>query len=183
MDLLNLNSTEKKKLEAPSQVVGQKRIRMLRNTPFLVRDSVRTAIEVFDSLLNTYKIMIESGVEVQKKLQAHPNTRKMGILWRLRSASLKDTPKSLTKGNKRVAPFSPRNGVPRNERGVHLPVTQRPPGVNPPKKREASSWWRKKIKQRGIRRVKREKSKKCAGGTRRVEEEYQVPGSAVRSKA
>ena len=74
---------------------------MLWNISSLVKDSVGKAAEVFDSLVNMHKILIESEVEVQKKMEAHPITREMGILRRPRSTSLEDIPKPLTKVKKK----------------------------------------------------------------------------------
>ena len=49
-------------------------------------------------MLNTHKCLLESGVEIQKRLESHPASKRMDIFWRTRSASLGDTPKKLTKG-------------------------------------------------------------------------------------
>ena len=77
---------------------------MLRNNPNFVKDSVNEATEVLSNMLNNHKCLLEGGVEIQKKLESHPASKKMGIFGRLRSAFLGDTPKKLTKGEKRVAP-------------------------------------------------------------------------------
>ena len=58
-------------------------------------------------MLNTHKCLLESGVEIQKRLESHPASKKMGIFRRVRSASLGDTPKKPTKGEKGVAPSPP----------------------------------------------------------------------------
>ena len=65
---------------------------MLRNNPGHVKDSVNEATEALRGMLNTYKSLLESGVEIQKKLESHPASKKMGIFRRPRSASLGDTP-------------------------------------------------------------------------------------------
>ena len=67
---------------------------MLRNNPGFVKDSENEATEVLSGMLNTHKCLLESGVEIQKKLESHPASKKMGIFRRLCSASLGDTPKS-----------------------------------------------------------------------------------------
>ena len=41
---------------------------MLRNNPGHVKDSVNEASEVLSGMLNTHKCLLESGVEIQKKL-------------------------------------------------------------------------------------------------------------------
>ena len=76
---------------------------MLRNNPGHVKDSVKKATEVWSVMLNTHKWLLESGVEIQKKLESRAALKKMGIFLRPRSASLGDTPKKLTKWEKRVA--------------------------------------------------------------------------------
>ena len=75
---------------------------MLRNNPGHVKDSVNEATEVLSGMLKTHKCLLESGMEIQKKLESHHTSKKMGIFRKLRSASLGDTPKKLTKGEKRV---------------------------------------------------------------------------------
>ena len=80
---------------------------MLRNNPGFVKDSVNKATEVLSGTLNTHKCLLESGVEMQKRLESHPASKRMAIFRRLRSASLGDTLQNLTKGEKRVCAFSP----------------------------------------------------------------------------
>ena len=41
---------------------------MLRNNPGFVKDSVNEAAEVLSGMLNTHKCILESGVEIQKRL-------------------------------------------------------------------------------------------------------------------
>ena len=94
---------------------------MLKNNPGHVKDSVNEASEALSGMLNTYKCFLESRVEIQKKLEFNPASKKMGIFRRLRSASLGDTPKKLTKGEKKGCSFSPaRIGFPRKERAILL---------------------------------------------------------------
>ena len=69
---------------------------MLRNNPGFVKDSVNEATEVLSGMLNTHKCLQESGMEIQKKLESHPASKRMGIFRRPRSASLGDTPKKPT---------------------------------------------------------------------------------------
>ena len=92
---------------------------MLRNNPGHVKDSVNEVSEVLSGMFNTHKCLLESGVEIQKKLESHPASKKMGIVRRLRSASLGDTPKNLTKGERRVAP--PQDGLPKEGKGGSSP--------------------------------------------------------------
>ena len=70
-----------------------------------VKDSINESREVLSGMLNTHKYLLESGVEIQKRLESHPASKQMGIFRRPRSASLGDTPKKLTKGKKRKESF------------------------------------------------------------------------------
>ena len=45
---------------------------MLRNNPGHVKDSVCEATEVLSEMLNTHNCLLESGVEIQKRLESHP---------------------------------------------------------------------------------------------------------------
>ena len=94
---------------------------MLKNNPGHVKESVKEASEVLSGMLNTHKCLLDSGMEIQKKLESYPASKKMGIFRRLRSASLGDTPKKLTKGEKRVAPSPPEDRLPKKGKGGILP--------------------------------------------------------------
>ena len=73
---------------------------MLRNNPGHVKESINKVSEVLSEMLNTHKCLLESEVEIQKRLESHPASKNMRIFRRLRSASLEDTPKELTRGEK-----------------------------------------------------------------------------------
>ena len=73
-------------------------------------------------MLNTHKCLLVSGVKFQKKLESHPASKRMGIIRRPRSASLGDTPKKLTKAEKRVAPFFPENRLAKKGKGGTSPT-------------------------------------------------------------
>ena len=45
---------------------------MLRNNPRHVTDSVNEATKVLSGMLNTHKCLLESGVEIQNRLESHP---------------------------------------------------------------------------------------------------------------
>ena len=68
-------------------------------------------------MLNRHKCLLESGVEIQKKLESRPVSKKMGIFRRLRFASPGDSPKKLTKGEKRVAPSPTEDQLPKKGKG------------------------------------------------------------------
>ena len=80
---------------------------------FRDRLSVNEAAEVLGGMLNTHRCFLESGVEIQKRLKSHPVNRKMGIFWRPHSASLRETPKSHVKGEKRAAISLPQEKLPK----------------------------------------------------------------------
>ena len=77
---------------------------------------------MLSGMLNTQKCLLESGVEIQKKLESHPASKKMGILRRSRSPPLGDTPKKLTKGEERVALSSPKDRLPKKGKGGTSPT-------------------------------------------------------------
>ena len=51
---------------------------MLRNNSGHVKDSVSEATEVLSGMFNTHKFLLESGVEIQKRLESQPTSKKMG---------------------------------------------------------------------------------------------------------
>ena len=130
LQLLKEQSAKMEKLARALSVIQQG---MLRNNPGHVKDSVHEASEVLSGMLNTHKCLLERGVEIQKKLESHAASKKMGIFRRLRSASLGDTTKKLTKGEKRVAPYPPRIDSRRKGRAAHCHPTLRHQWPDPTK--------------------------------------------------
>ena len=63
-----------------------------QNNPTTSKTSVGEAAEVLDRLSSTHKYLLQNGVGIQKRLESHPASRKMGISQRPTSASLGDTP-------------------------------------------------------------------------------------------
>ena len=122
---------------------------MLRNNPGHVKDSVNEASEVLSRMLNTHKCLLESGVEIQKKLESHPASKKMGIFRRLRSASLGDTPKKLTKGEKRIASSPPEDRLPKKGKGGISPSYAAATRGQTPKKKEREEEEKMKREERG----------------------------------
>ena len=105
LKLLKEQSMKMKKLARAFSVIQQG---VLRNNPGHVKDSVSEATEVLSGMFNTHKCLLERWVKIQKRLESHPSSKKMGIFRRLRSTSLADTPKKLKKGGgKKVAPSPP----------------------------------------------------------------------------
>ena len=105
--ILQLLKEQSEKMEKLGTALKYIQEGMLKNNPQPVKMSVGEAAEVLDSLVNTHKHLIESGVEFQKELETHPISRRMGLLRRPRSASLGDTPISLKKAEKRVTHSPP----------------------------------------------------------------------------
>ena len=66
--LLREQSEKMEKLARALSVIQQG---MLRNNPGHVKDSVNEASEVLSGMLNAHKCLLESGVEIQKKLESH----------------------------------------------------------------------------------------------------------------
>ena len=77
---------------------------MRQNTPTTVKKNVGGAAEVLGSLLNTQECLMKSGLEIQKRLESHPATKKIRIFQRPRSATLGDTPKSHAKRDQESGP-------------------------------------------------------------------------------
>ena len=148
-DILQLLREQSEKMEKLARALSVIQQGMLRNNPGHVKDSVNEASEVLNGMLNTHKTLLESGVEIQKKLESHPASKKMVIFRRLRSASLGDTPEKLTKGEKRVAPSSPEDRLPKKGKGgispSHAAATR---GQTPKKDGEWQLVERRKRKKR-----------------------------------
>ena len=62
-----------KKLAKALSVIQQG---MLRNNPSQVKDSLNVATEVLSGMLNSHKCLLESEVEVQKRLEYLGDTTK-----------------------------------------------------------------------------------------------------------
>ena len=116
-DVIQLLKEQSEKMEKLARALGVIQQGMLRNNPGHVKDSVSEATELLSGMLKTHKCLLESGVEIQRRLESHPASKKMGIFRRLHSASLGDTPKKPTKGEKRVAPSPPEVRLPKKGEG------------------------------------------------------------------
>ena len=68
-DVLQLLKEQKGKIERLARALSVIRQGMLRNNPGFVKDSVNEATEVLSGMLNIHKCLLESGVEIQKKLE------------------------------------------------------------------------------------------------------------------
>ena len=90
-DVLQLLKEQSKKMERLASALSVIQQGMLRNNRGFVKDSVNEATEVLSGMPNTHKCLLESGMEIQKKLESHPASKRMGIFRRPRSASLGDT--------------------------------------------------------------------------------------------
>ena len=81
---------------------------MLRNNPGHVKDSINEASRN------------RGGNPVEAEIP--PRLEKMGIFWKPRCASLEDTPKKLTKGEKRVALSPHEDRIPKKGKSSTSPT-------------------------------------------------------------
>ena len=94
-DVLQFLREQSKKMEKLPRALSVIQQGMLINNPGHVNDSVNEASEVLSGMLNIHKCLLESGVEIQKRLESYYASKKVSIFRRPRSASLGDTPKSM----------------------------------------------------------------------------------------
>ena len=87
-DVLKLLKEPNEKMKRLARALTVIQQGMLRNNPGFVKDSVNEATEVLRGMLNTHKCLLESGMEIQKRLESHPASKRTGIFRRPRSASL-----------------------------------------------------------------------------------------------
>ena len=134
-DVLQLLKEQSVKMEKLARALSVIQQGMLRNNPGHVKDSVSEATEVLSEMLNTHKCLLESRVEIQKRLESHPASKRMGTFRRPRSTSLGDTPKKLTEGEKRDGPSPAEERIPKKGKGsAHRPPMPRPPEARPQKR-------------------------------------------------
>ena len=77
-DVLQLLKDRNEKMEKLARALSVIQNGMLRNNPGIVKDSVNEAAEVLGGMLNTHRCLLESGVELQKRLETHPAPIKDG---------------------------------------------------------------------------------------------------------
>ena len=70
-DVHQLLKEQNEKIERLARALSIIQQGMLRNNPGFVKDSVNDATEVLSGMLNTHKCLLESGVEIQKRLESH----------------------------------------------------------------------------------------------------------------
>ena len=75
-DILLLLKEHSKKMERLGMALKVIQDRVRQNTPTTVKASVGEAAEVLGSLFNTHECLMKSGVEIQKRLETHPATKK-----------------------------------------------------------------------------------------------------------
>ena len=103
-DILQLLKEKSEKMERLGLALKVIQNGMRQNTQTTIKTGIGGAAEVLESLLNTHKCLLKSGVKIQKRLESHPASKKMGISRRHRSASLGNTPKMQSEGEEREAP-------------------------------------------------------------------------------
>ena len=74
-DVLQLLREQSEKMEKLARALSVIQQDMLRNNLGHVKDSVNKVSEVLSGMLNTHKFLLESGVEIQKKLESHPASK------------------------------------------------------------------------------------------------------------
>ena len=68
-DVLQLVREQSQKVKKMARALSVIQQGMLRNNPGHVKDSVNEATEVLSGMLNTHKCLLESGVEIEKRLE------------------------------------------------------------------------------------------------------------------
>ena len=68
-DVLQLVREQSQKVKKMARALSVIQQGMLRNNPGHVKDSVNEATEVLSGKLNTHKCLLESGVEIEKRLE------------------------------------------------------------------------------------------------------------------
>ena len=89
-DVLQLLKEQNGKMERLSIALKVIQDGMRQNTPTTVKPSIGETAEVLGSLLNSQECLMKSGLEIQKRLESDPATKKMRIFQRPRSGSLGD---------------------------------------------------------------------------------------------
>ena len=114
-----------------------------------------------DSLLNNHKCLIESGVEIQRKLDSYPATKKIGLFRRPRSTSLGDTTKKRSEGEQREASLTTEDSK-YSKQGKSSTSSNYAEtiGSQLPKGEESFKLVEKKMKKKKTEGRKREKRKK-----------------------
>ena len=98
---------------------------MLRNNPGHVKDSVSEATEVLSEMLNTHKCLLESGVEIQKRLESHPASKRFGYLSETAFCVSGTYPEEAEKGGEEGCSFSSRGANPKEREGQHIALLRR----------------------------------------------------------
>ena len=78
-DVIQLLKDKSVKMEKLARALSFIQQGMLRNNPGHVKDSVSEAAEVLSGMLNTHKCLLESGMEIQKRLVSQLASKRMGI--------------------------------------------------------------------------------------------------------
>ena len=156
-DVLQLLKEQSVKMEQLARALSVIQQGMLRSNPEYVKNSVSEATEVLSGMLKAHKCLPESGEEIQKRLESHPASKRMGISRRPRSASLGDTPKKLTKGEKKVAPSPPKERIPKKGKGSTSPSYAAPTRSQTPQK---DGEWNLVEKMKNKRKIKRRRKEK-----------------------
>ena len=74
-DILQLLRKQCEKMEKLARVLSVIYHGMLRNNPGHVKDSINEASEVLSGMLNTHKCLLRSRMEIEKRLESHPDSK------------------------------------------------------------------------------------------------------------
>ena len=74
--VLQLLKKQSIKMEKLGRVLRDIQEGIINSSPRTVKSSVGEANDVFSSLLNTHKSLVEGSMEIQKRLHSHPAFRK-----------------------------------------------------------------------------------------------------------
>ena len=77
-DVIQLLKEQKEKKERLARALSVIQQGMLRNNPVIVKNWVNEATKMLSGMLKTHKCLLESGVEIQKRLESHPTPPRKG---------------------------------------------------------------------------------------------------------
>ena len=83
-DVLQLLREQIEKMEKLARALSVMKKVMLRNNHRHVTDSANEATEVLGGMINTHNCLLESGMEIQKRLESHPASKKVFVVHVLR---------------------------------------------------------------------------------------------------
>ena len=148
-DVLQLLKEQNKKMEKLARALSVIQKGMLRNNPGFVKDSVNEAAEVLGGMLNTHRCLLESGVELQKKLERPTPPRKKWVSSGDRALRLWETPQKRRQKVRSGQPPPPlRKELLRGGKAARHRRMQRWPRARPQLKMGTGKWSPKRKKRK-----------------------------------